>query len=223
MYDNYKGQELLDPKQQDGSAQITVAPDTKKAIRSSGDGWDKRTTATGAIEVMVPKDVQVYKDVKIQFDSKGMFGGSSRVFSFWFHTGFIRGNKIITRKKRFWTKPVRKKGLKDFTVTVEFEPMTAELQKSSSQHAISEKIINNKIPNEITKGISLEPQLTNSKITDEKLVVLGICLQYNIEIRNRVWSNAAYKDVFIGAEAAVWLSKSGFDLKEVLNLGTRMT
>lgn len=64
----------------------------------------------------------------------------------------------------------------------------------------------------------------NRNLSDEQLVVLGIFMQGNLDIKNRVWGNVAYQKSFVGAEAAAWLQeKIGFeDEEDIIAVCSRM-
>merc|ERR1719433_2386072 len=69
-----------------------------------------------------------------------------------------------------------------------------------------------------------EPDIPcNQNLNDEQLVVLGILMQGNLDIKNRVWGNRAYKKTFVGAEAAAWLTEFGFtSTEDIIAIGSRM-
>jgi len=260
-----------------------VKPISKKAEMKSSETWTIRKVA-GGTEIIVPDDIIVYKDVNVHFEEAKWTGGHKRVFSFWFHTGFVSPEEPLIIPRKELDKIGKKKGGDNFFVKVHFEKVENK-SKASLQQSYSRKLFTDpksnppefltildldtqeQIVNTMQLHLEARPEVTgelkkemlskfamnekrveellmwlNTKknssgplhhgnvviprskdLSKEQLVLIGILLQFNIQVRNRIWENAVFQDTFVGCEAAAWLGKLGFETeKEIIHVGSQM-
>lgn len=223
LYETYTGGEFLETRS------LMVAQDTKNNCVSSSTehGWKIQKTKDGMVVIDVP-DVEVWKDVKIQFEANKWMGAKQkRVMSFWFHTDFISVNEPLHLTKDVIDKVNKNKSMSDFYVKVMFESPDVAATPNL-QHHLTRKLF----PSYSADGLSTSslfeqagPDIPNNRnLSDERLVVLGILMQGNLDIKNRVWRNVAYQKSFVGAEAAAYLQQEmGFqDEEDIINILSRM-
>lgn len=226
-YLNYNPEELVTARK----AMVNIEYTESTTITSS-EGWknekatriDKNGKKKKGTLVTCPDNLLVYKDVKCQFEVKGKLYGRSRAFSFWFHTDFI-GDEPMRLYKTELDKVNKEKKTKDFFIEVEFEAAEDEENHPQPHENIRRLFSNANIGEHFAKD-DLAKKLSSGhieEITDDELVILGILLQGNIEIQNRVWKNNAYLDTFVAAEAAVLFRSMGLQTdQEIIQMGTRM-
>jgi len=135
LYETYTGGEYLQTRT------LMVAPDTKNSCVSTStqEGWKIRKAKNGNVIIDIP-EVEVWKDVKIQFEqSKWLGAKQKRVMSFWFHTDFIDANEPLHLNRIQIDKVNKQKGIPDFYIDVIFKSHD-ETQTPKLQHHLTKKL-----------------------------------------------------------------------------------